>query len=375
MSDHHDHEPLASGDPEDHAATHAHDHPHEHDHPTGFRGVIEGIFRPHSHDAADSIDTALESSERGIRAVRISFLVLFLTSIAQLVLVVVTGSVALLADTIHNFSDALTAIPLFLAFKLSRRPSNPRYTYGYGRAEDLAGIFVILMIAISAVIAGWEAINRLIHPEPLSNLGVLFAAGLVGFAGNELVALYRIREGNAIGSAALVADGYHARTDGFTSLAVAFGAIGVWLGFERADPIVGLMISVAIFVVLKSAAKQVYEAAGVGPDDVDVCELHDCFAQNELITYEGLGFCPVGEAERFVESGGNTYGGKVVTNPSGGLLSKGHPLGATGLAQCYELTRQLRGTAEATQVKAAKIALQHNLGLGGAAVVTIYGHV
>ena len=259
MSDHHDHEPLASADPEDHAATHAHDHPHEHDHPTGFRGVIDGIFRPHSHDAADSIDTALESSQRGIRAVRISFLVLFLTSIAQLIIVVFTGSVALLADTIHNFSDALTAIPLFLAFRLSRRPSNRRYTYGYGRAEDLAGIFVILMIAISAVVAGWEAINRLIHPEQLSHLGVLLAAGLIGFAGNELVALYRIREGNAIGSAALVADGYHARTDGFTSLAVAFGAIGVWLGFERADPIVGLIISVAIFVVLKSAAKQVYE--------------------------------------------------------------------------------------------------------------------
>jgi sterol carrier protein 2 len=135
------------------------------------------------------------------------------------------------------------------------------------------------------------------------------------------------------------------------------------------------MINLVGFQLTSNAAKQVYEEAGVGPDDVDVCELHDCFAQNELLTYEGLGFCPVGGAERFIESGGNTYGGKVVTNPSGGLLSKGHPLGATGLAQCYELTRQLRGTAEATQVKGAKIALQHNLGLGGAAVVGIYGQV
>ena len=135
------------------------------------------------------------------------------------------------------------------------------------------------------------------------------------------------------------------------------------------------MINLVGFQLTSNAAKQVYEEAGLGPDDVVVCELHDCFAQNELLTYEGLGFCPVGEAERFIESGGNTYGGKVVTNPSGGLLSKGHPLGATGLAQCYELTRQLRGTAEATQVKGAKIALQHNLGLGGAAVVTMYGQV
>lgn len=135
------------------------------------------------------------------------------------------------------------------------------------------------------------------------------------------------------------------------------------------------MIDLVGFQMTATASKMVYEAAGVGPDEIDVCELHDCFAHNELLTYEGLGLCPLGEAERFVENGDNTYGGKVVTNPSGGLLSKGHPLGATGLAQCYELTRQLRGTAEATQVKGARIALQHNLGLGGAAVVTMYGQV
>ena len=170
----------------------------------------------------------------------------------------VTGSVALLADTIHNFSDALTAIPLFIAFRLGRRAANQRYTYGYRRAEDLAGLFVLAMIAISAVVAGWQAIDRLIHPRGLEHLGVLFAAGLVGFIGNELVALYRIREGHAIGSAALVADGYHARTDGFTSLAVALGAVGVWAGFERADPIVGLIISIAILAVLRGAARQVY---------------------------------------------------------------------------------------------------------------------
>src|SRR5690606_6628109 len=128
------------------------------------------------------------------------------------------------------------------------------------------------------------------------------------------------------------------------------------------------------FQLSANAAQQVYEQAGIGPQDIDVCELHDCFAQNELISYEALGFCPVGEAERFVDSEANTYGGQVVVNPSGGLLSKGHPLGATGLAQCHELTRQLRNTAGATQVDGARIALQHNLGLGGAAVVTLYGH-
>ncbi|MDP2228001.1 MAG: lipid-transfer protein, partial [Moraxellaceae bacterium] len=132
------------------------------------------------------------------------------------------------------------------------------------------------------------------------------------------------------------------------------------------------MIDLVGFGMTQDAARRVYAQSGVGPEDIDVCELHDCFAQNELITYEALGFCPVGEAERFVEAGANTYGGTVVTNPSGGLLSKGHPLGATGLAQCYELTHQLRGTAEARQVAGARNALQHNLGLGGACVVTLY---
>ncbi|QLH72323.1 lipid-transfer protein [Rhodopseudomonas palustris] len=132
------------------------------------------------------------------------------------------------------------------------------------------------------------------------------------------------------------------------------------------------MMRVVGYDMARAAATKVYEDAGVGPDDIDVVELHDCFAHNELITYEALGLCPEGGAEKFIADGDNTYGGKFVTNPSGGLLSKGHPLGATGLAQCYELTRQLRGTAEATQVGGAKRALQHNLGLGGACVVTLY---
>jgi cation diffusion facilitator family transporter len=223
-----------------------------------LRDAVRAIFQPHSHDATDSIDTALESDERGVRAVKISFAALAVTAIVQLVVVVATGSIALLADTIHNFSDALTAVPLFIAFRLGRRPANARYTYGYRRAEDLAGLFVLAMISVSAIVAGYEAINRLLHPRPLDHVGVLLIAGLVGFIGNELVALYRIREGNAIGSAALVADGYHARTDGFTSLAVVLGALGSWAGFDRADPIVGIGISIAIFAVLRGAVRQIY---------------------------------------------------------------------------------------------------------------------
>ena len=140
--------------------------------------------------------------------------------------------------------------------------------------------------------------------------------------------------------------------------------------FEARD-----MREVVGFSMAQAAARQVYEAAGIGPQDIDVVELHDCFAQNELLSYEALGLCPVGGAEQFVNDGGNTYGGQVVTNPSGGLLSKGHPLGATGLAQCTELVQQLRGTADQRQVAGARLALQHNLGLGGACVVTLYERV
>ncbi len=137
--------------------------------------------------------------------------------------------------------------------------------------------------------------------------------------------------------------------------------------FEARD-----MMQLVGYDMTGAAAKDVYEKAGIGPQDIDVVELHDCFAHNELITYEGLGLCPEGGAQKFIADGDNTYGGRVVTNPSGGLLSKGHPLGATGLAQCYELTHQLRGSAEARQVEGARLALQHNLGLGGACVVTLY---
>lgn len=236
--------------------------------------MIKEIFAPHSHDAADSVDDTLESTAAGIRTVKISLLVLGLTALIQIVIVVMSGSVALAADTIHNFADALTAVPLWIAFALGAKPATRRYTYGFGRVEDLAGSFVVAMITMSAIIAGYEAIARLIHPQQIEHVGWVALAGLVGFIGNEWVALYRIRVGHRIGSAVLIADGLHARTDGFTSLAVLCSAGGVALGFPLADPIVGLLITAAILAVLRTAARDVFRRLldGVDPAMVDAAE-------------------------------------------------------------------------------------------------------
>jgi cation diffusion facilitator family transporter len=229
---------------------------------------------PHSHDSATRFDTALETSKRGTRTLLWSFAVLFVTAAAQLVIVAFTGSVALLGDTVHNFADAMTALPIGIAFVLGRRAATRRYTYGLGRAEDLAGVIVVLLIAASAAFAGYESVLRLLHPEPVSGLWVVASAGVIGFVGNELVARYRITAGREIGSAALVADGLHARTDGFTSLAVVLGAGGVALGFPLADPIIGLAITVAILFVLRDAAKEVFRRLmdAVDPATVDLVE-------------------------------------------------------------------------------------------------------
>jgi cation diffusion facilitator family transporter len=235
------------------------EHPHPRDHEHNSPGhALRALFHGHSHDAADRLDDELAGSAEGIRAVKISLVGLGLTAIFQLMVVIISGSVALLADTIHNIADASTAIPLWLAFSMSRRRPNDRYSYGYGRAEDIAGVFIIVMIAGSAAVAAWESIHRLIQPQAIENLGWVIAAAIIGFLGNEAVARYRIRSGQRIGSAALVADGYHARTDGFTSLAVLLGAVGIWFGFPQADPIVGLGISAVILLVLKDAARQIW---------------------------------------------------------------------------------------------------------------------
>jgi cation diffusion facilitator family transporter len=266
-SDHHGHDHGTHGHDHPHGAEHDHHdhgygHGHGHEHgPGGLAGLwhqLSHVVTPHSHDVADKVDSAMEASREGMRVLWISLAALGVTAVIQALVVVLSGSVALLGDTLHNVADALTAVPLGIAFVLGRRAASRRYTYGYGRAEDLAGIVIVLFIAGSSALAGYEAIQRLIHPSDVSYLPYVAVAALIGFAGNEIVARYRISVGRRIGSAALVADGLHARTDGFTSLAVLLGAGGVALGWRWADPVVGLLITIAILFVLKDAAREVY---------------------------------------------------------------------------------------------------------------------
>jgi len=237
-------------------------------------GRLRHLVTPHSHDAAVAVDNELEASRRGMRALLLSFLALLVTALLQLAVFAVSGSVALLVDTIHNFADALTALPIAVAFTVGRRAATRRYTYGFGRAEDLAGIVVVGFIAASAGIAAYQAVTRLADPRELDHVGLVAVAGVIGFVGNEAVARYRITVGRQIGSAALVADGLHARTDGFTSLGVVLGAGGVALGFEAADPLVGLLITLAILAVLRDAARDVYRRLmdAVDPGLVDTVE-------------------------------------------------------------------------------------------------------
>ncbi|CDX21818.1 putative transmembrane efflux protein [Mesorhizobium sp. ORS 3324] len=242
------------GDDHDHRPGHAHHGPHGHAH-----GVI---------------DATIATTDRGIWAIKWSFVILAVTAALQLAVVAVSGSVALLADTIHNIADATTAIPLWIAFVLARRKPTKTFTYGLGRVEDLAGIAIVLIILASAIVAGYEAIERLLNPRPVQFLGWLAAAGVIGFLGNEAVAVFRIRVGRLINSAALIADGYHARTDGLTSLAVVAGAIGVWLGFPLADPIIGLIITIAIFGIVWQSARSVLTRMLDGVEPGLIGEVH-----------------------------------------------------------------------------------------------------
>jgi cation diffusion facilitator family transporter len=246
----------ASGD-EGHRE-HSHDHAHGHDH------------GPHGHRHG-TVDPAIASSERGLWALKWSLVALGVTAALQVAIVLVTGSVALLADTVHNVGDALSAVPLGIAFLLSRRPPSARFPFGLHRSEDLAGLVIIGLILFSALFAGYESIRRLFDPQDVELLWAVALAGVIGFVGNEAVAIFRIRVGRQIGSAALVADGYHARTDGFTSLAVVAGAIGVALGWPAADPIVGLLISAVILKIVWDASKSIGERLldGVDPEVAD----------------------------------------------------------------------------------------------------------
>src|SRR3954451_22767325 len=266
-----------SGHGHDHGHEHGHEHQkepeEEHDH-GGLLARVHHVVTPHSHDSTVAVDSALEASEKGIRTLFISLAVLGVTAAGQAVVAVLSGSVALLGDTLHNVADALTALPLGLAFWLGRRPPTRRYTYGYGRAEDLAGVVIVLLIAASGALAAYESLTRLFHPQDVSHLWAVAIAAVLGFAGNEIVARYRVRVGREIGSAALVADGLHARTDGFTSLSVLLGAGGVAIGWDWADPAVGLFITVAILFVLRDAAREIYRRLmdAVDPALVDEVE-------------------------------------------------------------------------------------------------------
>jgi cation diffusion facilitator family transporter len=246
-------------------------HGHGHRHRSGFLATLKHVLVPHSHDANETIQSAEETSGQGARAAWIGLAGMMATAVAQMAIVAISGSVALLADTLHNLGHVVTTIPLVIAFRLSRRAATERYPYGYRRAEDLAGVLISLVIAASAVLIGWESVDALINPHPLTNLSWVFAAGVVGFAGNEIVAGYRIRTGRRIGSAALIAEGQHARADGFTSIAVVVGVIGVWLGFERADAVVGLVIAAVVMGILVGTMRTVFRRLmdGVEPGVVD----------------------------------------------------------------------------------------------------------
>jgi cation diffusion facilitator family transporter len=241
------------------AGHHHHDHAQGHDH-----------AHAHSHGV---VDPAIASDERGLWAVKWSFAALMATALAQLVVVFFSGSVALLADTIHNFGDATTAIPLAIAFMFARKLPNDRFSFGYGRIEDLAGVVIVLIILASGIVAGYESIERFLHPQDISHLWAVVAASIIGFLGNELVAIFRIRVGREINSAALVADGYHARVDGWTSLAVLFGAIGVWLGYPLADPIIGMAITVAILGIVVQSGRSIFTRMLDGADPQVIGEI------------------------------------------------------------------------------------------------------
>ncbi len=242
---------------EHHAHSHGHHHGHEHGHGHG-----------HTHGV---VDPSITTTDRGLWAIKWSFIGLALTAVLQLVVVYFSGSVALLADTVHNFGDAATAIPLGIAFLFARKKPSKRFTFGYGRVEDLAGVAIVLTILVSALVAGYESVQRFLHPQDISHLWAVVAASIVGFLGNEGVAIFRIRVGREIGSAALIADGHHARIDGWTSLSVLAGAIGVWLGYPLADPIIGGLITIAIFGIVIQSGKSIFTRMldGVEPSVID----------------------------------------------------------------------------------------------------------
>lgn len=265
--DHHD----------DHDHDHNHDHDHDHDHDLSlWARIATALHIPgYGHDhASPTAEQAFFDNELGIRTVWIALVILLVTSLLQIGVVALSGSVALLGDTVHNIGDGLNSVPLLIAFYLARRAASRRYNYGYSRAEDVAGVFIVISIAFSAFFIFRESIDRFINPQPLTHLGWLAAAAIIGFLGNEAVALMQIRVGKKIGSAAMVADGLHARTDGLTSLAVLLAAAGTALGYPILDPIIGLLIGITILFITWDAAKKVWYRLmdAIEPDYLDRAE-------------------------------------------------------------------------------------------------------
>ena len=240
-----------------------HHQQHDRTHAQGHRlkGWVAAIFHLHGHNHEETsfvAAPAFNATNEGIRTVWLALGALALTSVIQIGIVALSGSVALLADTVHNVGDTLNSIPLLIAFYLARRMATRRYTYGFGRAEDVAGILIVLSIIISAGVVFWESIQKLLNPQPMQNMGWVALAALVGFLGNEAVALLQIRTGRKIGSDAMIADGLHARIDGLTSLAVLVAAGGTLLGFPILDPMIGLLIGLAILFITRDATIRIW---------------------------------------------------------------------------------------------------------------------
>ena len=265
-----------------HSHGHSHEHDHHHHHQSNNILVkiatvlhLPGFTHDHSHtDLAG--DSAFLDNQLAIRTVWIALVALGLTTALQIVIYTASGSVALLADTVHNLGDALNSVPLLIAFYFARRVANRRYTYGYGRLEDIAGIFIVISIGFSAAYILVESIQRLFNPRELENLEWIALASLVGFVGNELVALMQIRVGRRIGSDAMIADGQHARVDGLTSLAVLIAVLGTLIGLPILDPIVGIVIAFAIVGITWNAIKAVWYRLmdAVDPHLVEHVEAH-----------------------------------------------------------------------------------------------------
>ncbi|MBV9455879.1 MAG: cation transporter [Rubrobacter sp.] len=301
--------------------------------------LIPFLDSERTHEGAESIDDALESSAEGIRALKLSLVGLMLTALFQAGIVFASGSVALLADTIHNFGDALTSLPLWIAFALSRREANCSYTYGYGRAEDLAGVAIVGVIFFSACVAGYESVSKLINGSEVSNLAWVAAAAMVGFLGNEIVARFRIRVGKRIGSAALVADGEHARVDGFTSLAVLVGVGGVALGYPILDPMVGLGITVAILFIVKDSAQAIWRRMmdAIEPEIVE---------NIERVASETAGVSKV----KFVRA---RWIGHRIHSEVGVQMS-----GEQSMAESYEVSERIREAAQRNVPKLERLTVE-----------------